>query len=442
MVKLMDMRCAICDVRKSRMSHIAYRTSSILFFFFSFFLFFLSSHSSFSQKINIGLFLETPVRAATFTPQSGSYAIIVNDTVLIAALERGQPMQLTLQNGRLRLRISGDDMGYYSSAKAVGMGDEGSFNLACTNPRMTSRSYAQHAFFSVAKDGSGLLMVNQLDEPFYIRGVVEAETGCAAKPEFFKTQAILCRTYLYAHFNRHEEEGFNLCDGVHCQAYRGLQTRCRRIRTAVNETSGTIIIDYEKNPITTSFHANCGGQTANSGEVWREQLPYLTSVPDKHCAQQPGARWQKRIPLSEWRTYMAQNGIRVKSSRSFNRKQPKREKFYRVGGRQVEYTKIRMKFGLRSAFFDVRVSGGSVLLTGRGYGHGVGMCQEGAMQMAERGFLSEDIIQHYYKCTRLISFNPSNTNPELQQDSSLYFYNPWRDEVPDTTKYLDDVNVE
>jgi len=407
----------------------ALRPALFLLFLFSFF-------TSFAQKVNVGLFFETPVRSATFAVQSGSYAVIVNDTVLIAALERGQTMLLTLQNGKLRLKLS-DESTYYSSVKAVGMGDEGTFTITCNNPRLPSRSYAQHAFFSVLKDGSGLLMQNQLDEPFYIRGVVEAETGCTAKPEFFKVQSILCRTYLYAHFDRHADDGFNLCDGVHCQVYRGLQTRCRRIAAAVKETAGTIIVDYSKNPITTSFHANCGGQTANSGDVWREQLSYLTSVRDKHCTQQSGARWQKRIPLADWRAYMSQNGIQVRSSKEFDRRQPQREKFYRVGKKKLEYTKIRMRFGLRSAFFDVKVNGNEVLLTGRGYGHGVGMCQEGAMQMAEKGFLCEDILQHYYKCTRLISFDPANTNPELQRDSTLYFYNLWRKEEPPV--YIDDV---
>jgi len=414
--------------------------SSIVNSLFSLFLFFFFSIlPSHAQKVNIGLFFDTPVRSVAFAVQSGSYAVIVNDTMLIAALEKGQSMQLTLQNSRVRLRLN-DEVSSYTSVKAVGMGDEGTFTLTCTNPRLPARSYAQHAFFSVLKDGSGLLMQNQLDEPFYIRGVVEAETGCTAKPEFFKVQSILCRTYLYAHFDRHADNGFNLCDGVHCQVYHGLQTRCRRIRTAVEETSGTIIVDNDKQPITTSFHANCGGQTANSGDVWREQLSYLTSVPDKHCSRQPGARWQRRIPLADWRAYMSQNGIQVKNSSDFDRRQPQREKFYRAGRKRIEYTKIRTRFGLRSAFFDVKVVGNEVQLSGRGYGHGVGMCQEGAMQMAEKGFLFEDIIQHYYKCTRLVSFNPANTNPELQRDSSLYFYNLWRKDEPPV--FLDDVVVQ
>jgi stage II sporulation protein D len=387
----------------------------------------------------VGLFFDMPVKTATFAVQSGSYAIIVDDTLLIAAVDRGAAMLLSSSGSGVRLRISGESMGTFSSVKAVGMGDEGLFSITCLNPLQPTLSYAQHAFIRSAKDGSGLLIVNQLDERFYLSGVVEAETGCAAKPEFFKAQAILSRTYLYAHFNRHGKDGFNLCDGVHCQAYKGLLTRCRRIRAAVNETEGTIVIDGEKRPITPSFHANCGGQTCHSENVWREKLPYLRSVRDEHCTYEQGARWQKRIALSEWRDYMSRSGIRVKTPRQLEFEQPLRKKYYEVNGKKVELTKIRHRFGLRSTFFDVGLAGGDVLLTGRGYGHGVGLCQEGAIQMAERGWGCEKILRHYYKNTSIINFNKARSTQAMQQDSMLFLFNPWRNELPDTTTFVDDV---
>ncbi|MDR1023911.1 MAG: SpoIID/LytB domain-containing protein [Prevotellaceae bacterium] len=397
----------------------------------------LFSLSLCAQKVSVGLFFDVPVKAATFAVQSGSYAIIVDDTLLVAAIDRGASMQLSHSSSGLRLRISGDNMGVFSSVKAVGMGDEGVFSLTCTNPMSPSYSYAQHAFIRSADDGSGLLIVNQLNENFYLSGVVEAEAGCSARSEFFKTQAILSRTYLYAHFNRHAKNGFNLCDGVHCQAYKGLLTRCRRIRTAVNETEGTIVIDMKKRPITPSFHANCGGQTCHSENVWREKLPYLRSVKDDYCKQQPGARWQKRIALSEWRDYMSRNGIRVKNPMQLEFAQLSRKKYYEVGEKKVELTKIRQRFGLRSTFFDVRVAGSDVVLTGKGYGHGVGMCQEGAIQMAEQGLKCENILQRYYKNTRIVNFNQAHSTLAMQQDSTLFLFNPWRNETPDTTIFID-----
>ncbi|MDR3365587.1 MAG: SpoIID/LytB domain-containing protein [Prevotellaceae bacterium] len=392
-----------------------------------------------AQKVSVGLFFDMPVKAVTFTVQSGSYAVIVDDTLLVAAIDKGASMQLLSGSGGVRLRVSGESMGTFSSVKAVGMGDEGLFSITCLNPQRPAQAYAQHAFVCSAKDGSGLLIVNQLNERFYLSGVVEAETGCTARPEFFKTQAILSRTYLYAHFNRHGKDGFNLCDGVHCQAYKGLLTRCRRIRAAVDETEGTIVIDDKKRPITPSFHANCGGQTCHSENVWREKLPYLRSVKDPHCRYQQGAQWQKRIALGEWRDYMSRNGIRVKNPKQFELEQSLRKKYYEVNGKKVELTKIRLRFGLRSTFFDVRVSGSDVLLTGRGYGHGVGLCQEGAMQMAEKGIACENILRHYYKNTSIINFNQARSTQAMQQDSMLFLFNPWRNETPDTTTFVDDV---
>jgi stage II sporulation protein D len=385
------------------------------------------------------LFFDVPLKAVTFTVQSGSYAVIVNDTLLIAAVDKGASMQLSSSSSGVKLRVSGESMGTFSSVKAVGMGDEGIFTISGLTPQLPVRSYAQHAFVRSAKDGSGLLIVNQLDEHFYLSGVVEAETGCSAKPEFFKTQAILSRTYLYAHFNRHGRDGFNLCDGVHCQAYKGLLTRCRRVRAAVDETEGTIVIDEEKRPITPSFHANCGGQTCHSENVWREKLPYLRSVKDEHCKHQLGARWQKRIALSEWRDYMSKNGIRVKNPKQLELEQPVRRKYYEVNGKKVELTKIRQHFGLRSTFFDVKVAGADVLLTGRGYGHGVGLCQEGAIQMAEKGVACENILKYYYKSTSIINFSKARSTAAMQQDSMLFLFNPWRNELPDTTTFVDDI---
>jgi stage II sporulation protein D len=172
--------------------------------------------------------------------------------------------------------------------------------------------------------------------------------------------------------------------------------------------------------------------------VWREKLPYLRSVKDDYCKYLPGARWQKRIALSEWRDYMGKNGIRVKNPKQFEFAQASRKKYYEVDGKKVELTKIRQRFGLRSTFFEVQVTGNDVLLTGRGYGHGVGMCQEGAMQMAERGMTCENILQRYYTNTSIINFNQAHSTLAMQQDSTLFLFNPWRNETPDTTTFVDD----
>jgi stage II sporulation protein D len=88
-----------------------------------------------------------------------------------------------------------------------------------------------------------LLFVNDVNFEKYIAGVVEAEGGPNAPLEYFKTQAILCRTYAMKYYNKHLNEGFNLCDEVHCQAYKGRVSKNEDILKAAIETSGLVIVD-------------------------------------------------------------------------------------------------------------------------------------------------------------------------------------------------------
>jgi stage II sporulation protein D len=391
-----------------------------------------------AQKVSVGLLFDTPVRTATLTAQRGSYAIIVNDTLLITALSERGSLIVSANGSRLRLRADGQELGLFASVKAVAMDKGGAFALGCAPLRGGPRRYAQDATFVSERDGSGIRIVNQLEEPAYLCGVVEAETGCGAQPEFYRAQSILSRTYLYAHFSRHAKDGFNLCDGVHCQAYQGLLSRCQRVRTAVRETGGSVILDDDDLLITPSFHANCGGQTCSSESVWREKLPYLRSVRDDYCLQEAGARWSKRVALPAWRAFLADNGIFGAAPRQLEAEQPTRRKYYEVGDQKVELIKLRQRFALRSAFFDVHVVGAAVLLSGRGYGHGVGLCQEGAMQMAARGRSCRQIVQHYYRSTRIAPFGEAMMPFDALPDALPRLFNPWRGELPDTTTYVDE----
>ncbi|MGL4908621.1 MAG: SpoIID/LytB domain-containing protein [Bacteroidales bacterium] len=371
-----------------------------------------------AEKVDVGLFFDTPVRIVNFSVQSGDYVVIVNDTLLIASMDKGQAMVLIYQNKRIHLKINGVPMGAYKSVKAIGSGDEGTFNLMCTQPSLPQCTYAQHADFKVAKDGGGLLIINNVDEQIYLRGVVESESGTNAEYEFYKAQGLLARTYLYAHYQRHKAQGFNLCDGVHCQAYKGILKQHKPIRKAINSTAGTVVVDSSLRPIVATYHANCGGETANSEDVWKEAIPYLRSTTDNYCKLSAGAAWQRKIPLSVWKNYMAGYGIHVKNPKHFESKQHVRKTFYVVNRKKVKFTRIRGYFGLRSAFFDVRAENNFILLTGRGYGHGVGMCQEGAMRMAEEGFSCESILEQFYPSVQLLRHS------ELSNDQMEYFMLP------------------
>jgi stage II sporulation protein D len=259
------------------------------------------------------------------------------------------------------------------------------------------RVFVKHGF---------LMLVNHVELESYISGVVESEGGSTAHLEYYKSQAIICRTYALANLNRHAGEGFNLCDGVHCQAYHNKSLKSDKIISATQLTRGLIIVDTTLNLITAAFHSNCGGQTANSEDVWLSKLSYCRSIQDYHCRSSRNAVWQKTISVKEWIEYLKNNGISVSenvTAQDFAFAQTSRKVNYTFNNQNIQLKKIRADWKLKSTFFSIEPSGSSIILQGKGFGHGVGLCQEGAMKMANSGFTYDQIIKFYYKNTYTIS---------------------------------------
>jgi len=141
-----------------------------------------------------------------------------------------------------------------------------------------------------------ITFINDVDLDHYVAGVVEGEAGYNLSLEYYKLQAILCRTYALNNFSRHLSEGYNLCDKVHCQVYHKKCTK-NDIIQATSATSGLVVVDDDLELINTTFHSNCGGQTCNSEDVWVSEMDYLKSVKDSFCTKQPHARWKKTFSV-------------------------------------------------------------------------------------------------------------------------------------------------
>jgi stage II sporulation protein D len=243
-----------------------------------------------------------------------------------------------------------------------------------------------------------LLLINTCDIESYIAGVVETEGGHGKNAEYFKTQAVIARTYMYRHLEKHILDGFNLCDNTHCQAFNGL-TSDSVIIGATLAAKGLVILGADSTLIISAFHSNCGGETLSSENVWLTGQPYLKKVTDNYCTSSRNAKWRKSISISDWLAYLRSSGLSAKPGdlSQLNFSQITRLKDYKVGTFSIPLIQIRSDLGLRSAFFSVKVEGDSVILNGRGYGHGVGLCQEGAITMASQGFDFRKIIEFYYK---------------------------------------------
>jgi stage II sporulation protein D len=334
-------------------------------------------------------------------------------------LSPNQIVYISKVGDSLRVRDMSSNLGTWKRVSLVGQTGTDVVRINPISPAHPARIYDDNLGFYA--DFGRLMLVNLVEQNKYIAGVVESESGPSAPLEFYKVQAILARTYALGHIERHQGEGFNLCDAVHCQAYKGKSVKNPDIIKASKETAGLIVVDETEQLIVGAFHANCGGETANSGNVWLKSHNYLVSVTDTYCRNSPSANWELRIPLREWKIFLNEKGVDTTALAitQYNQVLKNREYTYNIGGKQIPLSDIRTHFKLRSSFFSVEVVSNSIRLKGRGYGHGVGLCQDGAINMARRGKSHTEILEHYFSKVRIVPYNTLPQIPQLEDIATV-----------------------
>jgi stage II sporulation protein D len=337
-----------------------------------------------SQTPESALFSVTGGRYELITYNGGSLSVKKNETVLI-----------TRFNGKLAVK-TGNEKGFTcDSLLLLGKTGNDLFTLRINDGIPLKHFYSGN--LQCYPDLGTLLMINNCNVETYIAGVVKAEGGSGKSKEYIKTQAILARTYMYKYYDKHLPDRYNVCDNTHCQAFNGL-SKDSLINWAAMETRGLVILDHDSSLIISAFHSNCGGETAAPADVWLTSLPYLKTVVDHYCIDSHNASWDKRISLNEWIRLLKKSGYagQTDNPAAFTFIQKKRQGNYLTGSFTIPLITIRTELNLRSTFFSVYADGDSVIIKGKGYGHGVGLCQEGAMVMAEEGLNYRQIIDFYY----------------------------------------------
>ena len=294
-------------------------------------------------------------------------------------------------------------IGIFSTAKFIGTGKTNIIKAESVYPALKERRYEGDLFLEV--ENNALLIKNLVNIDSYLAGVVEAEAGPNAPYEFYKTQAIISRTYLYEHIHR-EGSSYKIGDDVNFQVYKGMSVQNPSIKQAVIHSRGLVIVDSLNQLITAVFHSNSGGTTANSEDVWLTSRSYLKQTDDPFSLNQRNSQWRDSVKTEEWLDYFAQQGFDINhdsvKNDVTNITQSNRIKYIKFDNDTLHCKRVRSKFKLRSAWFTAKLNGNFVVLEGRGYGHGVGLSQEGAMQMARQNYSFLDIINYYYKNVKVI----------------------------------------
>ncbi len=361
------------------------------------------------ETVNIKIFSQIKVQSFTFSAEAGDYSIWANG-VEVAKTNQSPLIKLTYVNDSVEVKTFENVIGKYKRVKISSPDFVKSFRMKLISPDRKPRFYEDNLY--VTTELGDLKCLNEISLDNYIAGVVQAESGRRSFQEFYKVQAILARTFALSHLQKHAPEGFNLCDHTHCQAYFGKTTELD-IMKAVTDTKGKVVVDDNLNLIDAAFHSNSGGQTANSEDVWGSKLSYLRSVNDTFSTKMPNAKWERKMPKEDWLSYLKiKHNYPIQDSNArwlaLTFKQDSRKPFLEANNVRVPLKNVRTDLQLKSSFFSVVAVGDTVILKGRGFGHGVGMCQEGAMRMAKLGYKCPEMINFYYQKTQLVDLHKLN----------------------------------
>ena len=280
-------------------------------------------------------------------------------------------------------------------------------NTEHTNTDNTSTNNTTNSSVSeitVYRSNGSVINLNMTD---YLIGVVSSEMPASFNLEALKAQSVLARTYAL----KAKQTGKKLTDTVSTQSYididqmknkwgNSFNTYYNKIKNAVENTNGEYL-SYNGNYIEALYHSTNNGKTESSLDVFGNYYPYLVSVSSEYDKNASSYLRTISMPLDTIsnKLGLSLNNDSVISIISYTDGGNIKE--ININGNNFSGKKVRELLGLRSADFDISISDNNANITTRGYGHGVGMSQYGANEIANAGYSYKDILSHYYPGTTL-----------------------------------------
>lgn len=299
---------------------------------------------------------------------------------------------------------------------------------------LPSTTRTSPAFVRIGVKEGNRVTVRQVPLEDYVRATIISEfapaSGEPATVErMFEVQAVIGRTYALANLGRHSAEGFDLCATTHCQLFEPSRVSTSRwagqILEAARQTAGTVL-SFDGAPATALFHADCGGHTSRADDVWGGAgRPYLASIADDGAAEDAHAVWHYEASRAAVLAALNKDsrtrvGTRLEGLQVLDRDSAGRVERVAVHGSQERIVRgealrevLAATFGARtikSTLFTVKRDGSKLVFDGRGFGHGVGLCQAGALARVRAGEKLPAILQRYYPGTKLTTMrSPSRS---------------------------------
>ncbi|MFA5411478.1 MAG: SpoIID/LytB domain-containing protein [Candidatus Omnitrophota bacterium] len=257
----------------------------------------------------------------------------------------------------------------------------------------------------IKKDNLRLLVINYLDLEDYIKGILYHEVSHYWPMEALKAQAIVSRTYAVYQTQENRAKDYDVTCDIYSQVYGGKTSERYRTNKAVAGTEGRVMV-YKGKVFPAYFHATCAGHTEDASLLWNINLPPLKGVVCNFCQESPHFRWHQVLSLEELGEKLREAGKkidRIKSIIILGRDNSGRITDLKIASDknelEISAKDFRNVIGpniIRSANFNISVVNSDAVFEGKGWGHGVGLCQWGAYFMAKAGRRYDEILKYYY----------------------------------------------
>lgn len=311
------------------------------------------------------------------------------------------------------------------------------------------KKYRGNVIF-IPRDGK-ITVINELYTDDYVKGVIAKEMPSSWPLEALKAQAVAARCFAYSSIGKHSDYGFDVCSTTNCQVYGGMDAETPSTIRAVEESEGMVVC-YNGKIISTLFYSSNGGYMEAAQNVWSGSYPYFKTMKDEFERTEDisGAVWTVEFTPEQIRDKLAASNIFIGDITGMEITKTSESGrvlevvvYGSVGKKSFTKNSARTFLGLKSQLYTItppptgrvycigaggqatlegiyfvitekgverRGAGmlapreGKYVISGRGYGHGVGMSQWGAYHMSQKGYDYKDILTYYYRGTQVVNY--------------------------------------
>ncbi len=329
----------------------------------------------------------SPARAPRLRFEDGGEALLrkpltlrADDSMLLAGTRYPARSARIVADGEFRLRTPGGEWGTLRGSLSIWSSEE-ELQLEATLPREE-----------------------------YVKAVLSGEAGGLRQPGALRALAVAIRSYAFASADRHKSEGFDFCDTTHCQDLR-LAARRAELDAAVEDTAGELLW-HGGVPVAAYHHADSGGRTESAQALWGANAPaWMEGRADPYSNQPAPFTWSVRLAKADVARALRAEGFATTPQPAVTilaRTRSGRAARLLAGGREIAAADFRFTIGrqlgwqyLKSDLYDARDDGEFIRFNGRGSGHGVGLSQKGAEEMARQGAGYRQILAFYFPGTQI-----------------------------------------